>query len=226
MTETRWWRYVNRLLGDDSYSAAADRAKFDKSAFTRWKKGAAADPAFVVKLARAYNANVLEALVEAEFLTEEEAGLDKKGTSLGTIDLRGIQKVAKQIDDQQKALQRAVQQAFPPKLMERLAEMQKMIDSLSEEELEAVKRDELDLDTPGDLEKWRGEHSTDKKAGNVVDLHPNTPVETAADLPDHDETTPSVRGDEQDLDEALRDANNMLGAAQHRTPRLEEPENP
>lgn len=75
MTNTRWWRYVNRLLGDDSYSAAADRAKFDKSAFTRWKKGASADPAFVVKLARAYGANVLDALVEAEFLTEDEANL-------------------------------------------------------------------------------------------------------------------------------------------------------
>ena len=75
MKNTRWWQYVNRLLGDDSYSAAADKAGFDKSAFTRWKKGAAADPAFVVKLARAYNKNVLEALVEAEFLTEDEAHL-------------------------------------------------------------------------------------------------------------------------------------------------------
>lgn len=85
MTQTRWWKYVTKLIGDSSYSAAADVAGFDKSAFTRWKKGAKADPEFVIKLARAYEANVLEALVEAEFITAEEAELnwvDTGGTKL------------------------------------------------------------------------------------------------------------------------------------------------
>lgn len=54
---------------------AAKKAGFNQSAFTRWKGGAKADPEFVVKFARAFNLNVLEALVEAEFITEKEASL-------------------------------------------------------------------------------------------------------------------------------------------------------
>lgn len=52
---------------------AAKKAGFNQSAFTRWKGGAKADPEFVVKFARAFNLDVLEALVEAEFITEDEA---------------------------------------------------------------------------------------------------------------------------------------------------------
>lgn len=77
MAETRWWKYVQRVIGDDTAREAATRAGFDKSAFTRWKNGARADPEFVLKLARAYGRNVLEALVEAEFLTEAEASLQQ-----------------------------------------------------------------------------------------------------------------------------------------------------
>lgn len=54
---------------------AAKKAGFNQSAFTRWKNGAKADPEFVVKFARAFHLNVLEALVEAEFITENEANL-------------------------------------------------------------------------------------------------------------------------------------------------------
>lgn len=75
MTNTRWWQYVSQVIGGSTYSEAAEKAGFDKSAFTRWKKGARADPDFVVKIARAYGVNVLEALVEAEFITEKESNL-------------------------------------------------------------------------------------------------------------------------------------------------------
>lgn len=54
---------------------AAKQAGFNQSAFTRWKNGAKADPDFVVKFARAFHLNVLEALVEAEFITDKEANL-------------------------------------------------------------------------------------------------------------------------------------------------------
>lgn len=54
---------------------AAKKAGFNQSAFTRWKKGAKADPDFVVKFARAFSLNVLEALAEAELITEDEANL-------------------------------------------------------------------------------------------------------------------------------------------------------
>lgn len=73
MENTRWWAYVEELIGQDNFKKASQKAGFNQSAFSRWKNGARADPDFVVKLARAYNANVLEALVEAEFITEKEA---------------------------------------------------------------------------------------------------------------------------------------------------------
>lgn len=70
-----WWTYVQTLVGTDNFVEAAGKAGFDKSAFSRWKQGAKADPAFVVKLARAYHANPIHALVISGLLTEEEAQL-------------------------------------------------------------------------------------------------------------------------------------------------------
>lgn len=75
MSTTDWWTYLSDLMGDDTPTVAAKNAGISASNFTRWKQGARADPDFVVKLARAYQANVLEALVAADFITEEEAGL-------------------------------------------------------------------------------------------------------------------------------------------------------
>ena len=72
-------------MGNDNAQTAAQRAGISSSNFSRWKKGANADPEFVVKIARAYHANVLEALVEAEFITEQEAGL--KEIQVGKTDL-------------------------------------------------------------------------------------------------------------------------------------------
>lgn len=76
MEKTRWWRYIEPKLNGMTLRDAAKKAGFNQSAFTRWKAGAKADPEFVVKFARAFNVNVLEALVEAEFITEEEAAID------------------------------------------------------------------------------------------------------------------------------------------------------
>ncbi|WP_413462125.1 helix-turn-helix domain-containing protein [Corynebacterium kefirresidentii] len=75
MTSTRWWQYIEPIISGMTMRDAAKQAGFNQSAFTRWKNGAKADPDFVVKFARAFNLNVLEALVEAEFITEEEADL-------------------------------------------------------------------------------------------------------------------------------------------------------
>ena len=75
MTDTRWWKYLQKLMGNQTQLEAARFIGISKSNITRWKDGARAAPDFVVKVARAYNANVLEALVEAEFITEEEAQL-------------------------------------------------------------------------------------------------------------------------------------------------------
>lgn len=75
MTATRWWKYLQGLMGDQSQLEAANHIGISKSNITRWKNGAPAAPEFVVKVARAYGANVLHALVEAEFITREEADL-------------------------------------------------------------------------------------------------------------------------------------------------------
>lgn len=81
MTSTRWWQYIEPVINGMTKRDAAKRAGFNQSAFTRWKNGAKADPDFVVKFARAFHLNVLEALVEAEFITENEANL--KEVTLG-----------------------------------------------------------------------------------------------------------------------------------------------
>ena len=73
MTQTKWWAYLSKLMGNETATEAAKKSGISSSNFTRWKKGANADPEFVVKIARAYNANVLDALVAAEFITEKEA---------------------------------------------------------------------------------------------------------------------------------------------------------
>lgn len=75
MTTNRWWEYVQTVIGDDTALKAGTRAGFDASAFTRWKKGGLPDVFFVIKLARAYRRNVLEAMAAAGFITDEEAGL-------------------------------------------------------------------------------------------------------------------------------------------------------
>mgnify|MGYP002719258818 CR=1 FL=1 len=83
MTSTRWWQYIEPVINGMTMRDAAKQAGFNQSAFTRWKNGAKADPDFVVKFARAFHLNVLEALVEAEFITEEEAALgNDKGERL------------------------------------------------------------------------------------------------------------------------------------------------
>lgn len=74
MSTTDWWTYLSDLMGEDTPTVAAKKAGISASNFTRWKQGARADPDFVVKIARAYHGDVLEALVAADFITSEEAG--------------------------------------------------------------------------------------------------------------------------------------------------------
>lgn len=93
--------------------------------------------------------------------------------------------------------------------------------SLSEEEIANHVLDRMKL--PGSHKMFDtpvGELDEKRKAKE------STPDVTTADQSEQSETPPSVRDDEQDLEEALRDANALRGAAQHRTPRLEEPEDP
>lgn len=63
----------------------AYRGGFDPSNMTRWKNGDNADPKFVVKFARAFHRNVLEALAESELITDAEANLHE--VKIGVHDL-------------------------------------------------------------------------------------------------------------------------------------------
>jgi len=72
---TRWYEYVSRITEGMTAREVAHRAGFDESAMTRWKQGRNADIKFVVQFARAFHRNVLEALAEAELITDEEANL-------------------------------------------------------------------------------------------------------------------------------------------------------
>lgn len=80
---------MQRLMGDQTQLEAARHIGISKSNITRWKDGTRAAPDFVVKVARAYGANVLEALVEAEFITEEEAQLTRVAPELDLTKIDG-----------------------------------------------------------------------------------------------------------------------------------------
>ncbi len=73
---TRWWNYVERVAGDSQQKDIARHAGIDKSHISLWKTRDQIPQAnFVVKFARAYDRNVIEALVEAEYITPDEAEL-------------------------------------------------------------------------------------------------------------------------------------------------------
>jgi transcriptional regulator with XRE-family HTH domain len=72
---TRWWLYVESVGRGAQQNEIAARADLDNSLLTRWKKGQAPAPQHVLKFARAYGRNVLEAFVAAEYITDDDAAL-------------------------------------------------------------------------------------------------------------------------------------------------------
>ena len=74
-TPTRWMTWVNTLIDPDDLTTAARRAGFDKSTMTRWRQGGSPDPERAVKLARAYGAHFVEALVVMGLISPEEGEL-------------------------------------------------------------------------------------------------------------------------------------------------------
>lgn len=73
---TKWWLYLLELAGPNiKLGDIAARIGIDQSHLTRWKTGYAPGVPFVVKTAEAYGRPVVEALVAAEVITEEQAEL-------------------------------------------------------------------------------------------------------------------------------------------------------
>lgn len=66
----------------------------------------------------------------------------------------------------------------------------------------------------------------DAPDAEVFDFPRDTPDGASDEQQEPEESTPNVRSGRNDLDEVLRKANRLEGAAQRRTPRIEEPENP
>ena len=76
MQRTRWWTYVETVVGDASQTEIAHRAGIDNSHVSNWKnKGLIPTAAFAVKFARAYGRNPVEAFVACEYITQEDADL-------------------------------------------------------------------------------------------------------------------------------------------------------
>lgn len=72
---TRWWDYVLAVVGDAQQKDVAHRVGIDPSHISRWARGHEPGVNFVLKFARSYDRNVLEALVAAELISEDEAEL-------------------------------------------------------------------------------------------------------------------------------------------------------
>ena len=96
---TRWYAYVLRVTEGMTAKEAAVKAGFDQSAMTRWKNGMNVDPKFVVQFARAFGQNVLQALAEAELITDDEAGIHE--VKIGVADMTThclLEELARRID--------------------------------------------------------------------------------------------------------------------------------
>lgn len=72
---TKWWIWLSQTAGEAKQQDIAAKIGVDQSHISRWKQGYRPGVDFVVKTAEAYHRNVLEALVAAEVITEEQAQL-------------------------------------------------------------------------------------------------------------------------------------------------------
>ncbi|MDJ1113202.1 hypothetical protein [Microbacterium dauci] len=89
MTETRWWNYVQLVAGVVQAKDIADVVGIDKSNVTRWKQGSRPAVEFVLKFARSYGRPVVEALAEAGFITDAEAGV--REVKIGVAELTDLE---------------------------------------------------------------------------------------------------------------------------------------
>ncbi len=90
-----WWQYVERVSQGSQQRDISLRTGIDKSHVSQWKTRDATPSAhLVIKFARAYGHNVLEALVAAGYITEAEAALRKVHVGLHEHSLEDLLKEA------------------------------------------------------------------------------------------------------------------------------------
>lgn len=75
MPATRWWEFVQRISNHATPAQIARDTQLDKSAPSRWSRGGGVEAAQAVRVARAYEANVLEALAAAGYISSDEVEL-------------------------------------------------------------------------------------------------------------------------------------------------------
>lgn len=175
MTTTRWWKYLSELMGEDTATNAAKKTGISASNFTRWKQGANADPEFVVKVARAYHANVLEALVAAEFITEEEAGTNDSAQQRRQV----AQELEKRLNDVFEA-QKMIEVRFSAVETQLLKTLK---DTMSDEQWQAF---------TGPLEADSNPYKWDEIAQGLTNLGSrdlSVVSDASASLPDEDDGT-------------------------------------
>ncbi|MDK8577243.1 helix-turn-helix transcriptional regulator [Corynebacterium pseudodiphtheriticum] len=170
MEKTRWWRYIEPKLNGMTLRDAAKKAGFNQSAFTRWKAGAKADPEFVVKFARAFNVNVLEALVEAEFITEEEAAIDSSKNSHLYSTLREFEAETSMVRAASDLLRETLAKIKASYVRDVLGETIPTTGFRSWEKLEERFKEACETKTTPHLAP--DPHDNDDDDNNVVDLHP------------------------------------------------------
>lgn len=84
-----WWRYVVTVTGNATQKDIAAATGIDQSSISRWQRGTSTPRAeAVVTFARTYRRSPIEALVAADYLSSEDAGVVEMTTLTG--DLRQV----------------------------------------------------------------------------------------------------------------------------------------
>jgi transcriptional regulator with XRE-family HTH domain len=87
---SRWWTYVSEH-GGENQTEIARRTELSAASVNRWKtQGSTPSPENVARFAIAYGRPVLEALVAAGHITEEQAGVQVTRVDLATLSTEDI----------------------------------------------------------------------------------------------------------------------------------------
>lgn len=84
-----WWEYVQRIAKTNSPSEIGRRTGIGQSSIGRWDSSSP-KPESVAAFARAYGRPVLEAFIEAGFLTKEEAKMTEAPSDLTKVELEDL----------------------------------------------------------------------------------------------------------------------------------------
>lgn len=178
--------WIKSISPDLSPTAAAKTAGLSHTTVLRQVEKGRLSADNVIAIARAYDASIVDALVDTGHIQAGEVEI------VGVVQALGYATNAEMLDEMHKRVDPEAVRLFH-------GEDGEVTTHFDDEDADVLKFPSDDADTP---EGVSGEQQ------------------------EHEESTPDVHGEGHDLDEVLRKANQLKGAAQRRTPRLEEPEDP